>query len=262
MSGEPLAKVGDDTPLSVRLAMFEGPLDMLLHLVRTGGIDVSTLPLTEVARQCDEYLALLREISLESAGDHLVMTATLVHMKSRSLLPPDPAGMEGLEEDPALEPGRGTQHMLVVRKAAEQLQEREAVMELLYSRPPDRVQEFAGEQGIDADLYALLNAFQAILRRLGSDPAARVTRERITLVDRISWLMDLLTRERRVGFRALFEEMGDRMSCILTFLALLEVIRLRLARAYVSHHHEDILIVLAEEPPVPPAPASGEQADA
>jgi segregation and condensation protein A len=263
VSGEPLARTGDDdTPLHLRLAMFEGPLEMLLHLVRTGGIDVATLPLVEVARQCDEYLALLRMISLEAAGDHLVMTATLVHMKSRSLLPPDPAGMESPQEDPGLESGHGDRHLLVVRKAAEQLQEREAVMELLYSRPPDRVREFAGEQGIDADLYALLNAFQAILRRLGSDPAARVTRERITLVDRISWLMDLLTRERRVGFRALFEEMADRLSCILTFLALLEVIRLRLVRAYVSHHQEDILIMLMEDQAPPPAPVSGERADA
>jgi len=246
----------------LQLAAFKGPMDLLLHLVRTGAVDVSSVSMAEVARQCDEYLTLAGDLTLDSAGDHLVMAATLVHLKSRSLLPPDPAAagsMVDQEEEGARPPAP---YLMAVKRAAEQLQEREAVMELVFSRPSDRVAEYAGEQGIEADLFSLLSAFQAILRRVGDDPAARVTRERVTLVERIAWLMEALTRDRRVSFRTLFTDLADRLACILTFLALLEVIRLRLVRAYTSHHHEDIMIVLAED--VQPAAASApeERADA
>jgi len=140
------------------------------------------------------------------------------------------------------------------------LQEREALMELAYQRPSDAVAEFSGEQGVEADLFSLLRAFQSILRRMGNDPATRITRERITLVERITWLLETLQQKRRVGFKALFEDVNDRIICILTFLALLEVMRLRLVRAFESHHHADLLIVLAEDvPSTPEAPgeASG-----
>ncbi|HYS77609.1 MAG TPA: segregation/condensation protein A, partial [Candidatus Dormibacteraeota bacterium] len=99
-----------------------------------------------------------------------------------------------------------------------------------------------------ADLFALLRAFSEILRRIETHAAAHISRERLTLVERIHWLMDTMQRERRVHFRRLFAGLDDRVACILTFLALLEVIRLRLVRAHVSHEQEDILILLADEP--------------
>src|SRR5262245_52827098 len=178
------------------------------------------------------------------------MAATLVHMKSRSLLPPDPeaaiAALPGEEDLPARL--QGVVHEL--RRAAEQLQEREAAMELVYTRPVERVAEFAGEQGLEADLYSLVSAFQTILKRLGSEMGERrITREKVSLMERVTWLIDTLTRERRIAFSALFQGETDRLGLILTFLALLEVLRLRVARAFQSHHQEDILIVLAEDAP-------------
>ncbi len=243
----------------VQLASFQGPLDLLLHLVRTGEIDVTDLPIFEVARQCDEYLAHLED--LETAGEHLVLASALVYLKSRRLLPPTPSEGEAAEEmrDDLLSSATLTQG---VRRVAEELQEREAQMELVFTRPTERVAEFVGEELIEADLYSLLNAFQTILQRLRTEtPAARITRERMTLAERIDWLMETLGRERRIGFRALFAGIEDRMSCILTFLALLEVMRLRLIRAYESHRQKDILIVLAEDPS-PPAGAEEVRADA
>jgi segregation and condensation protein A len=126
-------------------------------------------------------------------------------------------------------------------------------MELVYLRPAAAVAEYAGEEGIDADLFALLRAFQEILRRAGSDATAHISRERITLVERMNWLMGMVQRERRVQFRSLFGGLVDRVDFILTFLALLEVIRLRLVRARVSHQREDILIVLADASAAPGA---------
>jgi segregation and condensation protein A len=236
----------------VRLRSFQGTLNLLLHFIRTEEIDITTLPIAEIARQYNDDLALVRDPEPEAAGEHVVGVATLIHMKSRRLLPPDPATAVETpvapEEQDAIERAARAQ---VLHEAAEHLQEREAVMELVYLRPAAAVSEYAGEEGIDADLFALLRAFQEILRRVGSEGGGILSRERITLVERIHWLMERVQRERRVQFRSLFGDLVDRVACILTFLALLEVIRLRLVRARVSHHREDILIVLADGPPGP-----------
>ncbi|MBI4169500.1 MAG: segregation/condensation protein A [Acidobacteria bacterium] len=237
----------------IRLAAFQGPLDLLLHLVRTEAVDITCIPVAEVARQYDEYLDLLGVPDPEAAGDFLLKVATLAYMKSRRLVPPDPAQDAGASEDPAppFDAGHGGPGM---REAAEHLREREALMELVYARPAGPVEEYAGEIGIEADLYALLRAFEEILRRAGREPEAPLARERMTLVERIHWLMERIQQSRRVSFRSLFEGSSDRVSCILTFLALLEIIRLRLARAYTSHRDQDILILLAEDGAPPPAP--------
>lgn len=247
-------------PGDVRLSSFQGPIDLLLHLIRIGEIDVTTIPVAEIARQYNEYLALVREADPEAAGDHVVGVATLIHMKSRRLLPPDPAAAaEAGAASEAGQPDEAGARGRVLRVAAEHLQEREAVMELVYFRPAAAVSEYAGEQGIDADLFALLRAFRDILLKAGNE-AAPIGRERITLVERIHWLMETMQRERRIHFRRLFLGLADRVSFILTFLALLEVIRLRLVRAHVSHHQEDILIVLSDE--TAPPPGATEPADA
>jgi segregation and condensation protein A len=262
MSGLPAQHTdGLRGPAHVTLRGFSGPLDLLLHLVRTGELDISGAPVVEVVRQCDEYVRLIQDLDLETVGDHLVMVATLVHMKSRSLLPPDPeaTGEEEIADD-SLSP-RLQVVVQELRRAAEQLQEREAAMELVYTRPAERVAEFADEQGIEADLYALVQAFQEILKRMGSEPPERrLTRDRVSLMERVTWLVDLLNRDRRVAFRSLFEGLGDRLACILTFLALLEVLRLGVARAFQSHHQEDIMLVLAEE--MPPSPSEEVERDA
>lgn len=262
MSGTtPSAPRGDGPPVDpaapgpapageVRLESFQGPLELLLHLIRTEEIDVTTLPIAEIARQYNEYLALAQSVSPEDAGEHVVGVATLIHMKSRRLLPPDPAAAAEVpvspEEQAQIDRAARAE---ALRGLSEHLQEREAVMEMVYLRPRAAIVEYAGEQGIDADLFALLRAFRDILRRLGSEETSAISRDRVTLVERIGWLMETLQRERRVQFRSLFTGIVDRVACILTFLALLEVIRLRLVRAHLSHHQEDILIVLADEPP-------------
>jgi len=237
-------------PGDVRLEAFQGPLELLLHLIRTEEIDVTTLPIAEIARQYNDHLALAPQVEPGAAGDHIVGVATLIHMKSRRLLPPDPtAAIESAVSPEEQAQFDRASRVEALREMAEHLQEREAVMELVYLRPRAAVAEFAGEEAIEADLFTLLRAFREILRRVGSEEASHLSRDRMTLVERIDWLMSTIQQERRVNFRALFSGLVDRVACILTFLALLEVIRLRLVRAHVGHHREDILIVLADEPP-------------
>jgi segregation and condensation protein A len=256
-AGQPRAKSAPAGWAGVRLEAFQGSLERLLHLIRVDELDITTMCLSDIVRQYNEYLALIRNVEPDVAGDHVVGVATLIHLKSRRLLPPDPAVVS---EDLATPEERAqmdrTARAELLRGAAEHLQEREAVMELVYLRPATSIAEYAGEQGIDADLFALLRAFREIVRRVGNEESAHISRERITLVERITWLMDTMHRERRVHFRSLFSGLADRVSCILTFLALLEVIRLRLVRASVSHQFEDILIVLNEDSsPSAPGPA-------
>ena len=229
-------------PADIHLDAFQGPLELLLHLIRIEELDVTELRLADVARQYNEYL------EPEAAGEHLVGVATLIHLKSRRLLPPDPAAAADAALPEQLAQIDRVTRADLLRDATEHLQEREAIMELVYLRPATAIAEYAEEQGIDADLFTLLRAFREILRRVGSDETAHISRERITLVERITWLMETVQREGRVHFRSLFSGLEDRVACILTFLALLEVIRLHLVRASVSHQFEDILIVLADEP--------------
>jgi len=240
----------------VRLDSFRGPLELLLHLIRTEEIDVTTLPIAKIARQYNDYLRLTRDVEPEDAGEHVVGVATLIYIKSRRLLPPDPGAAVEVFVPPE-DQGRfnGADRSDTLREVAEHLQEREAVMEMVYLRPTASVAEYAGEEGVDADLFALMRAFQEVLRRVGGGETAHISRERITLVERIHWLMERMQRERRVHFQSLFSDLVDRVACILTFLALLEVIRLRLVRAHVSHHRKNILIVLADGPS--PAPETG-----
>ncbi len=244
--------------LVVHLDAFQGPLDVLLHLVRTGALDLSGLPVAEIARQYDRYLDAMGSPDPEGAGDALVQIATIVYLKSRGLLPPDPQVSEEFGSV-----GDSTDGILVgtegLRVAADHLREREAAMELVFARSAQGIAEFSGEESIEVDLYALVRAFRDILGRLGNDARSRISRERVSLVERIDWLMDRLNRGRRLEFRTLFEGLEDRMDCILTFLALLEVLRLRLARAWTSHAGSDILIVLGADTEAPPEEADLEE---
>src|SRR5439155_24659605 len=187
----------------VRLDSFQGPLEVLLHLIRIEEIDITALCLADVARQYNDYLELTRDLEPEAAGEHVVGVATLIHLKSRRLLPPDPvAATEDVVSPEEQAQAERAARAELLRGAAEHLQEREAVMELVYRRPATAIAEFAGEQGIDADLFTLLRAFREILRRVGSEETAHISREHITLVERINWLMETMQRERRVHFRS------------------------------------------------------------
>ena len=249
---------GRHTPCHVQLQSFRGPMELLLHLARTGEIDAADLPIIEIVRQYEAYLDLMRRIDLEAAGEYLLVAATLVHLKSRRLLPADPTSPDEETADEVLDEAALRNGLPLLRRAAEHLQEREAAMELVYHRPPDRVAEFVGEQGIEADLFSLVKALQAVLSRVKDAATARISREKMSLVERLNWLIATLHEKHHIAFEALFEGLPNRLACIITFLALLEVIRLRVARAYVSHRQDGILIELVEGTAGTPAPTTEE----
>ena len=236
------------TGYRVHLPVFEGPLDLLLHLIRVNEINLFDIPVVEITRQYNETLNLMRELNLEVAGEYLIMAATLLHVKSRMLLPPDPAEAASSPEDPRSELVRQLEEYQCYRTAALVLSEAELEQSRAWVRPPSSVAEFEGEATVVADLFGLLSAFKRILDALNRQEQMALERDRISLLDRIRWVLGKLKEARRIAFASLFAGASSRAELIVTFLALLELIRLRVVRAVQPVRFGDIEVLLMVEP--------------
>jgi segregation and condensation protein A len=244
---------GSETAHRFQLGTFDGPLDLLLHLVRVNELDIRDLPIADVARQYDAYLAMMRELNLEIAGDYLVMAATLVHIKSRMLLPVEPvAGEEGEEsEDPRAELVQQLLEHQRYKQAAENLQAMDSVRSLIWTREGGVPVEFAGEEMLAVDLFDLLAAFRKLLSRLDEDAKLKFGREDISVADKIAWLTDLLERQGFANFNELWEGLPTTLERIATFLALLEMVRLQMVVCLQSRQMGDIRLVRRQPPEQP-----------
>ena len=244
---------GSETAHRFQLGTFDGPLDLLLHLVRVNELDIRDLPIADVARQYDAYLAMMRELNLEIAGDYLVMAATLVHIKSRMLLPVEPvAGEEGEEaEDPRAELVQQLLEHQRYKQAAENLQAMDSVRSLIWTREGGVPVEFAGEEMLAVDLFDLLAAFRKLLSRLDEDAKLKFGREDISVADKIAWLTDLLDRQGFANFNELWEGLPTTLERIATFLALLEMVRLQMVVCLQSRQMGDIRLVRRQPPEQP-----------
>jgi segregation and condensation protein A len=252
---EPGPGVGDagapavaGTGYQVRLNAFEGPLDLLLHLIRVNQIDLFDIPIVSITRQYNEALDLMRELNLEVAGEYLVMAATLLHIKSKMLLPPDPAAALTGPSDPRTELVRQLEEYRRYREVALALGQAEFEQNRSWSRPASLVSGFEGEAAVVADLFSLLGAFKRILDSLSRQEQLALKRERISLLDRIHWVLDRLREVRRAPFTSLFVQDATRADLIVTFLALLELIRLQVVGAVQEVRFGEIEILLLEEP--------------
>ncbi len=231
-----------------RLPAFEGPLDLLLHLIRVNRIDITNIPIVEITRQYNQTLDLMRELNLEVAGEYLVMAATLLHIKSRMLLPPDPDSRIPSPEDPRSSLVRQLEDYERFRMASRRLGEAEGEFLRTWVRPRSLVSEFEGEAMVVADMFSLLTAFRRMLENLEKQEQVALRRERISLLDRIRWLLDRLAGDRRASFTNLFEGSVSRSELIVTFLALLELVRLRVVGAVQTERFGEIDILLLESP--------------
>ncbi len=236
------------TGYRVRLPAFEGPLDLLLHLIRINQIDLFDIPIVEITRQYNETLDLMRELNLEVAGEYLVMAATLLHIKSRLLLPPDPSVLAAAAEDPRSELVRQLEEYQKYRQAAQVLSRAEEEYGRAWVRPSSLVSEYEGEAAVVADLFGLLTAFKRILETMSRQEQVALKRDRISLLDRIHWLLERLRDSRRASFTSLFGGCSTRSDLIVTFLALLELVRLQVVGAIQSERFGAIEILLLEDP--------------
>jgi len=224
----------------VKLDSFEGPLDLLLHLIRKNELNIYDIPIALITEQYLGYIEMMQELSLDVAGEFLVMAATLIHIKSRMLLPrPETSSLDPTEdEDPREILVRRLLEHQKFKAAAELLHERETLRSAQYIRPDASVAAAAGddyEPELEVDLFSLLAAFRGVLERANRKPRMVLPPEQISIEDRIAQLLDRLSETDACGFEDLFADGdGSRPFMIVTFLALLEMIRLKLVRIFQS----------------------------
>ena len=241
----------------VKLASFEGPLDLLLHLIRESEVNIWDIPVSLVTAQYLEYLELMQELDLDIAGEFLLMAATLIHIKSRMLLPrPDPS-QEDTEEDPRDALVRRLLEHQKFKAAAELLHERQTVRDAQWRRPDDVVADIAGappEPEIEVDLFGLLAAFKAVLDRAKQRPKVILPTEYISIESRIEALYDRLSETEACSFEDLFDDVSTRPGLVVTFLALLEMIRLKLVRVFQAGSFGPIRVYRRARPADAPRP--------
>jgi segregation and condensation protein A len=224
----------------VKLDTFEGPLDLLLHLIRKNEVSIYDIPISLITEQYLGYIELMQELDLDVAGEFLVMAATLIHIKSRMLLPRPEASQDEVldEEDPREVLVRRLLEHQKFKAAADLLHERERLRSAQYIRPDARVADAAGddyEPELEVDLFTLIAAFRGVLERANRRPRMVLPPEQMSIEDRIRQLLDRLSETDACGFEDLFADGdGSRQFMIVTFLALLEMIRLKVVRIFQS----------------------------
>ena len=229
----PVARDGCMADYKVRFEVFEGPLDLLLYLIKKEEVDIYAVNLTQLAAQFIEYLDLMRELDLDVAGEFLVMAATLMYIKSRELLPVDlQAATEDDEEgdDPRWELIRQLVEYKKFKDAAAQLQSLEVRQESVFPRLPGKL-EFAPELAAarpEVSLFDLINAVNGVLKRLNQREDLRdIFEDKWTVSEKIEDIVRSLTSRPSLRFSELFHEATSRTEVVVTFLAVLELIRLK-----------------------------------
>jgi segregation and condensation protein A len=217
----------------VKFEVFEGPLDLLLYLIKKEEVDIYEVNLTKLATQFIEYIETMRLLDLEVAGEFLVMASTLMYIKSRELLPMDQqVQVEGEEEgeDPRWELIRQLVEYKKFKDAAAQLQVLEATQENTFPRQPGKI-EFEQEKPQvkpEVSIFDLLNAVNLVLQRFTKrDDLRDIYEDKWTVSEKIEFVMKTLTERPRVTFSELFVQAASRSEVVCTFLALLELIRLK-----------------------------------
>lgn len=238
-----LSEVASKDNLHFKVPVFEGPLDLLLHLIKENKIDIYDIPIAHITEQYLQYIEFMKELNLEIAGEFLVTAATLIHIKSKMLLPPDETQPDELQEDPRAELVRRLLEYQAFKDASVNLREKENVWTNIFRRPPPMEAEIEGEPLLsEVSLFDLVSAFKDILSKAHFE-VIEITRESLTVADKINFIMEKIEREDGIRFEELFKESYTKIALIVTFLALLEVIRLGLVKAYQEKTFGSIWII-------------------
>jgi segregation and condensation protein A len=249
----------------IKLANFEGPLDLLLHLIKKNEVSIHDIPIALITAQYLDAIGLLQALNLDIAGEFIVMAATLIHIKSKMLLPrhETAAGVEGEDGDPRDALVRRLLEHQKFKAAAELLHEREQLRSAQWLRPDERVADIAGDEfepEIEVDLFGLLAAFQAVVERAKHRPKVLLPPEEVPVEVRIDQLLARLSETEACGFEDLFADVDERGGLILTFLALLEMIRLKLVRVFQAGTFGPIRVYKRPRPADAPHPIGDPEA--
>jgi segregation and condensation protein A len=233
-----------DEIYNIKIPVFEGPLDLLLHLIRENKLDIYDIPIALITHQYLQYIKMMKDLNLDIAGEFLVMAATLIHIKSRMLLPPDEEVPPEEQEDPRRELVEKLLEYQAFKEAALSLRQREDEWTRVFQRASlfDSEEEDAGIYLSDVNLFDLLEAFKKILDTAPSE-VATITKETLTVKDKMSLIMEMLEGQDAIRFEDIFKDGITRSQLIVTFIALLELIRLGLLRAYQEKEFGNIWVI-------------------
>ena len=237
-----------ETDYKVKLEVFEGPLDLLLYLIKQDEIDIYDISIERITRQYLEYLQAFKELNIEIAGEFIVMAANLIYLKSRNLLPVDqqPPEEDAQEDDPRWDLIRQLIEYKKFKEAAAELHQRELERERIFAREggPLPLQDSLrlGEVGI----FQLINAFQTVIKRVEArEDVQEIFGERFSVSEKIDAILQRVAVGAPIRFSDLFGAVVSRLEVVVTFLALLELIRLRQVRAVQKNIFAEIEIAAA-----------------
>jgi segregation and condensation protein A len=248
-----------DDAYVVSLPMFEGPLDLLLSIIQKHELDILDIPVSFVTQKYLEYLDVMRSLTIDVASEYLVMAATLAHIKSRMLLPEPPKdqdgeGAEGEELDPRAELVRRLLEYQKYKNAAEALGSRDTLGSSVFARGGSEPEAEGPAPFAPVGTFDLLDAFAKVLARTKTRLDHEVVFDRISISDRITQLVDMLRVRRSMPFDELFSGGATRFDLVITFLAVLEMARLKMMRVFqaesLSPIHVELLLI--DDEPVDP----------
>jgi segregation and condensation protein A len=230
----------------VQLEIFEGPLDLLLHLIKKNEVSITDIPIASITEQYLATLDLMESLSLDVAGEFLVMAATLIHIKSRMLLP---AGTDEADEDEGGDPRNELVRRLLeyqrFKDAADQLEQREILTRDVFIRSAMPAEEAAAPGFRELSVFELLNALKRVIDRLPKDVFHQIELDKITVREKMTLLLDKLRAEGRVVFEELFDQAKTRLDVVVMFLAMLELVKVRAIRIFQEQVTGPILIEAA-----------------
>lgn len=236
--------------ITIRLEAFEGPLDLLLHLIKKEEIDIWNIPIAHITEQYLEYLAIMRDLNINLAGEWLMMAATLIYIKSRMLVPQEPkdGALEDQEEDPRSELVYQLLEHQKFKNAAEMLYTREEVENAVWNKPPSEVLEDGGEV-VAVTLFELLRAFREVVKRFEAMRVMEVAQEDVTIEQKLADIRARFLVHDKIVFSSFFTEARSKRHLIVTFLALLEMVRLREVLLYQKKAFDEIQITKWKDKP-------------
>ncbi len=235
-----------DTTFRLEVASFEGPLDLLLHLIQDHELDILDLPIAFITEKYLAYLGTMQTLQLDVVSEYLVMAATLAHIKSKMLLPAPPTDQEDEGPEDQLDPREELVRRLLeyqkYKAAAEQLATRGLAGRDVFTRGAPAT-EAEGQAPLgNMTLFSLLDAFNRVLKRANAEFSREITAERVTIQDRMTEIFDLLREKRRVTFEELFEGYVTSYDLVVTFLAMLEMAKTHMLRLFQNEPYAPIYL--------------------
>jgi len=219
-------------PYTVKLEIFEGPLDLLLHLIRRNQVDIYDIPIATITDQYLDYLSMMRSLNLDVAGEFLLMAATLLQIKSKTLLPLPPEEEEEGGEDPRAELVNRLLEYQKYKEAAARFHERDMLERDIFVQG-NQAEGSEDRRLVEIGVFELIEALKDVLNRASTEAAYDITLDRITIEERIAQILEAVKLEGSgLLFSSLFSGASSKEDIILTFLALLELIKMRMIKVY------------------------------